>query len=392
MPSQPDTPGVRPDTLHAVTPGPLFIFAGGGTGGHLYPALSVWESLHELRPDCRALFLCSDRAIDERILRAEGVAWEALRAKPFGLGPRSGLRFLRGWHPSVGRAKRLLSERPAGAVHVVAMGGFVAAPVVQAARRASVPITMVNLDAVPGKANNWITRQTDTIISTADVPGRPSWSFVPPIVRSRARVTESASKCRFGLGLHPDRRTLMISGGSQGARSINALMIAIAGGAGHPNLLAGWQVLHQTGESDEQAVRRAYEKAGVASRVEAFVPDLGVWWGAATLAIGRAGAGTVGEVWANHVPAVFMPYPYHADDHQRINARPLVDAGGAILTTDLIDPTDNARTIGPVLRDLLQRDDRREGMRAALEALGPADGADRIADRLAKAMAHAAQP
>jgi UDP-N-acetylglucosamine--N-acetylmuramyl-(pentapeptide) pyrophosphoryl-undecaprenol N-acetylglucosamine transferase len=113
--------------------------------------------------------------------------------------------------------------------------------------------------------------------------------------------------------------------------------------------------------------------------VEPFVNGLGVWWNAATLALARSGAGNVAEVWANGVPAVFMPYPYHKDQHQRVNAKTLVAAGGAIVHTDHIDPAKNSADVGGKLSELLRERGQVQAMRDALKKLGPADGAERVA-------------
>ncbi len=109
---------------------------------------------------------------------------------------------------------------------------------------------------------------------------------------------------------------------------------------------------------------------------------MGLAWRAADLALSRCGAGAVAEAWANRVPALFLPYPYHRDEHQRWNAQPLVDIGGALLERDRIDPALNAKAAGATLAALLRDPPRLRAMAAALERLGPADGADRAARRI----------
>ena len=139
------------------------------------------------------------------------------------------------------------------------------------------------------------------------------------------------------------------------------------------------QVLHQAGDKDIASLSAAYEGAGVPAAVVPYIESMGRAWGAADVAIARAGAGTVGEVWANRVPTVFLPYPHHADDHQRANALPLADAGGAVLLRDAIDGSANAAALAPVLAELLGDSARREQMRVKLGGLGPADGAEVVA-------------
>ncbi|MEZ6317347.1 MAG: UDP-N-acetylglucosamine--N-acetylmuramyl-(pentapeptide) pyrophosphoryl-undecaprenol N-acetylglucosamine transferase [Phycisphaerales bacterium] len=214
------------------------------------------------------------------------------------------------------------------------------------------------------------------------MPGR-AWELVGPIVRRAALPPADAGACRSRLGLDPDRPTLFVSGGSQGARSINTLMSALA----RTNALAGWQVVHQTGRDADPELASAYAAVGVRASVVEFIDEVGLAWGAADLALGRAGAGTVAEAWATRTPTVFLPYPYHADEHQRRNAEPLASAGGALVLTDRIDAAANLADHAPVLADLLASADRRARMRTALEALGPADGADRVAERLLASLA-----
>lgn len=352
------------------------VFAGGGTGGHLYPGLAIAEALG---PEAGVVFACSDRAIDARILREAGVRFEVIPAKPSAFRPRGFLRFIRAWGPSVRAARRLIRSRP-GSV-VVALGGFVAAPVVRAARVEGCPVVLVNLDAVPGRANRMIARSADRIV-TAAPETEFGWERIPPIVRAGAIASESQAACRGRLGLAPEARTLLVTGGSQGAKSINDLMIALA--TGHAGAFKGWQVLHQAGRGEEGPVRAAYVRAGIPHVVLELISRMDLAWGAADLALGRAGAGTVGEVWANRVPSILMPYPYHRDAHQRANAVPLAEAKsggepGAMVEIDRVDLAANLGGAGAALLALMGDAARRERMRESLRGLGPADGAARIA-------------
>jgi UDP-N-acetylglucosamine--N-acetylmuramyl-(pentapeptide) pyrophosphoryl-undecaprenol N-acetylglucosamine transferase len=402
------------------TPAPVVVFAGGGTGGHIYPALAIAEQLVRLRPDARCVFLCSDRPLDARILASEGAAplsdplaplpersFISVAARPFGLRPGAFLRFARSWGTALRLSRRLIrdlrrpSTAPSARVVVVAMGGYVAAPAARAAALEGADLTLVNLDAVPGKANRWIARLADRALTTTPVTGDFARDWVPvrPIVRDRARADRSREQCRADLArrypqLAHGTRTLVVTGGSQGARSINLFMRAFV--REHAGAFVGWQVAHQCGpggtrESSAEALRDAYARAGVAAVVEEFVTDMATWWGAADCAVSRAGAGSVAEVWANRVPALFLPYPYHRDQHQKLNAAPLVDAGAAALRDDHIDPDKTLASVAPTLTSLLTHPDKLAAMRAALHKLGPADGAASVARVLSAALG-AARP
>jgi len=360
----------------------VVIFAAGGSGGHLFPGLAIE---HELRAigGVRSVFLCSKRTIDAEILSSAGAAHVSLNARPFSTHPGRLAKFAVGWGASVRGARRAIQDAAGedlSRTHVVAIGGFVAAPAVAAARKLDLPVTMLNLDAVPGKANRWIASRAACVLTTFDVAGT-DWSRIAPIVRPAALCGDSPEACRRRIGLDPDRRTLLVTGGSQGAGSINAMMTALV--RERPGLFEGWQVIHQTGGGsgrDEQEVREAYSAAGVPAEVRTFFDNVGEVLRASDLAVSRAGAGSVAEAQACALPTLFMPYPYHKDQHQRLNASPLVESGGAVIADDLVDGARNAATVGVMLAELMNDSSAREAMRESLRALGPATGAREVAD------------
>lgn len=359
------------------------VFAGGGTGGHLFPALAVLEQLLEIEPGVRAVFLCSTREIDERILAAAGVPHAAIPAKPLSGHPIRLAKFITSWGGAVRASRDEIRKLKAecARVRVLATGGFVAAPVAQAARAERVPLVLLNQDAPPGKANRWIAGRAASIYTTAEV-ARAGWERIPPVVRRAAIGSGDAAACRTRLGLDPDRPVLLVTGASQGSRSVNEFAAAFADTHGEALRSGGWQAVHQTGAADNTPWRGAWDKAGVPAVVEQFFDAMGDCWGAADVAVSRAGAGSVAEVWANRVPTVFMPYPYHRDEHQRLNAQPLAEAGGAVVAKDAIEPAANLAGVGPKLLELVQDTARRATMRDALAGLGPVDGAARLARAL----------
>ncbi len=377
----------------------VYLFAGGGTGGHLYPGLAIAAELRKIDPSCRCVFLCSDRAIDAKILDVECAERVVIPAKPPTVRPVGLMKFALSWGRSIraarGVMRRVRDEARAGGAEarlvMAAMGGFVAAPAVQAAQAERVPVVLVNLDAVPGKANRWIAKHaagTGARLSATGPAGEGSrvpsaWEAIPPIVRESVVARESREACRGKLGLDPLKPLLFVTGGSQGAGSINALMLALA--RERADALRGWQVFHQCGMSGEEELCSAYAAAGIAARVVPFWNDMASAWGAAELAVSRCGAGAVAEVWANAVPTVFLPYPYHKDEHQRINALPLERAGGAVIVRDDIDAAKNLASAGSRIMAMLCDTSRRESMRGALRALGPANGAAVAAQRLHRA-------
>jgi UDP-N-acetylglucosamine--N-acetylmuramyl-(pentapeptide) pyrophosphoryl-undecaprenol N-acetylglucosamine transferase len=143
--------------------------------------------------------------------------------------------------------------------------------------------------------------------------------------------------------------------------------------------MRNWQVLHITGPTKESDMAAAYAQLGVPAQVMPFCDTMGLAWGAATVAISRSGAGSVAEAWANAVPTIFLPYPFHKDDHQRLNAGPIVAAGGAVLLKDLVDAPANASQLAAPMLELVCGEAKREAMAAALRATTPIDGAEAVA-------------
>ncbi|MBL0921726.1 MAG: UDP-N-acetylglucosamine--N-acetylmuramyl-(pentapeptide) pyrophosphoryl-undecaprenol N-acetylglucosamine transferase [Phycisphaerales bacterium] len=355
---------------------PVFVFAGGGTGGHIYPALAVAERILEASPRARTRFLCSTRPLDADILRAESAPFTAIPAAPFVARPRALLKFALHWRAAVRASAAAISETLAGAdprsAWLACFGGFVCPPAAAAARRMGLSVAVVNLDAVPGKASRLLARRADAVFSP-DGPTVPAaWRRIRPVVRRGAIPSATPGECRRRLGLDPDLDTLFVTGASQGARTINQMMGALLDR--QAQALRGWQVFHQCGAGAEQHLTDAYERAGVPARVVPFCHAMADAWGAADLAVSRCGAGSVGEAWASATPTLFLPYPFHKDGHQRANALPLAQSGAAVIETDRIEASLNLPGPGAALLALLSDRPRREAMRGAFAALGPADG------------------
>jgi UDP-N-acetylglucosamine--N-acetylmuramyl-(pentapeptide) pyrophosphoryl-undecaprenol N-acetylglucosamine transferase len=355
-------------------------FAGGGSGGHLSPGLAIAERMVEIVPGVRPVFLCSARAIDAQMLGDAGVPFRPIPAEGFAKSPRGVLRFVRGYVKGVLEARRALRDE--GVEHVVSLGGFVTGPVTQAARMLRIPITLVNLDATPGRANRVVARRAQRVVSACETPGLPRFAeaIVGMPLRRSAVAQAGRAACRGELGLDPVRPTLLVTGASQGASSLNAFMVAFA--LAHRDLLKDWQVLHLAGPRGTPSAAEldaAYARAGVKALVLPFLNEMGLAWGAAELALSRAGANSVAEAEANRVPTVFVPYPYHADLHQEANAKPLVDAGAAVLAYDKLDVTANLESIGRPLEALMADGRLRDAMEERLRARPLADAAEAIA-------------
>jgi UDP-N-acetylglucosamine--N-acetylmuramyl-(pentapeptide) pyrophosphoryl-undecaprenol N-acetylglucosamine transferase len=366
-----------------MTQTPTILFAGGGTGGHLFPSLAIAERVLDdvNAPECH--FVSSNRPLDADILQKVPVSFTPLSVQPLPTRLRQILPFIRNYRQSTQHCRKVIQERNVQVV--ISMGGFVSGPAMAAAAKNKIPTVLVNLDAVPGKANRWLARRCDRVFSCFETPslGANVERVAMPLRRS-ALSTDDAVTERERLGLDPTRPTLLITGASQGAGSVNNMMIALAGKDEVREALKDWQILHLAGIDQTASVTKAYDAAGLTSRVIDFCDQMGSAWGSADLAISRAGAGSVAEAAANGVPCFYLPYPYHKDQHQRLNARPWVDAGGAEMFEDEIDPAVNSERFAPRLVQLLGDDAARATMRSALRAAGGVDGAQQLADVAAK--------
>ncbi|MGI9013267.1 MAG: UDP-N-acetylglucosamine--N-acetylmuramyl-(pentapeptide) pyrophosphoryl-undecaprenol N-acetylglucosamine transferase [Phycisphaerales bacterium] len=359
---------------------PSILYAGGGSGGHISPAIAIAEAVARLRPDARQIVACSDRAIDALMLKPTGISFISTAAAPFSTSPRGAIRFVRGWRRTRAAADDILLERKVDIV--IACGGFVAAPVARAAAKRKIPVLLLNLDAHPGKANRLAARWATQIVSVCETPRLPRFAemLVPFPLRSSTLATTFGSRddCCLSLGLNPDRNTLLVTGASQGSRSLNELVPAL--GKAHPEAFTHWQVYHLCGSDAPEPISDAYQAAGINAVVEPFQHEMGRAWSAADLAISRAGANSVAEIAINCVPTIFLPYPFHRDRHQFDNAAPLAACGGAVILDDLVQVQSNLNAHASSICQLLQADHRRLAMQAALLAELPVNGAEVIAE------------
>ncbi|MCP4834972.1 MAG: UDP-N-acetylglucosamine--N-acetylmuramyl-(pentapeptide) pyrophosphoryl-undecaprenol N-acetylglucosamine transferase [Phycisphaera sp.] len=353
------------------------VFAGGGTGGTVGPGIAIAERLAEMASSIEVVFLCSDRPVDRRLLEPGGWDHRPTPARSPGVRPGTAIRFLHGWHATRRIARTVLD--PAAGCRVVALGGFVAPPVVREAVRRGVPVDLLNLDAVAGRANRWIARRATRRFTAvpSDLPDAGDAIGVP--LRRAVLAEGPASRHREALGLRPDLLTLLVTGASQGAASIDRMMSDLA--IRREDWFAGWQILHLAGSDRVEHLVRTYSESGIPAVVRPFLERMGDAWGAADLAITRGGASSIAEVAASRTPAIVIPYPWHEDQHQAKNAEGLARIGAVLVHTD---PTRNPAATPPLessLRTLLQSNEERARMFSAFGPM-PEDAASGFARTL----------
>ncbi|MBI5726192.1 MAG: UDP-N-acetylglucosamine--N-acetylmuramyl-(pentapeptide) pyrophosphoryl-undecaprenol N-acetylglucosamine transferase [Planctomycetes bacterium] len=364
---------------------PIFIFAGGGTGGHIYPGLAVAEELVKLLPSARIVFACSNRQIDRNILYAQpfAIVSQPVRPLPRSIGGLAG--FLKAWMASMRQGRAMIIDlKPAA---VLGLGGFAAGPVVRQAHKRGVRAGLLNPDAIPGRANKYLAWRSDAIFTqfestagefSAKVSGRIHCVGCP-IRPGLIRGDKQEALRHFNL--RPDRKTLLAFGASLGAESINGAMQRLAGElAAHAGI---WQVLHFSGAGKGGGLTEAYSAAGLHAMVAEYCSRMELAYAAADLTLCRGGAVTVAELAATGVPAVILPYPYHKDRQQWHNSRQLAEAGAALIVDDLIEPAANAQSLRAKLLPLLADSQALQRMRQSAKSVAKPDAAASVAAWLA---------
>jgi UDP-N-acetylglucosamine--N-acetylmuramyl-(pentapeptide) pyrophosphoryl-undecaprenol N-acetylglucosamine transferase len=360
-----------------------FIFAGGGTGGHIYPAIAVAEQLLKLRPGAKIQFFCSSRSIDTQILGKTGFKYTALPAKGFSIRPAELLAFFGSFLKSYRIARQALSESTNAIV--IGIGGFVAAPVCLAAHKLKVPIALLNIDSVPGRANKIIGRWADEIFLQFE-------DTAQYFARCRAKLSVVGCPLREGfsspqphkvieeLGLDKNKKILLITGASSGAEDINTAICSLL-----EKLSAfadNWQIVHLTGTANYENVKSRYTNTKITHTVIGYYDDMPNLLSAADLVIGRSGAVSVAEYAAAAVPTICIPYPYHKDKHQYLNARKLVDAGAAVIVDDLPDKQQTAENLWAQLQILMKDNNKREQMKQNARKIANTQAGLKIAESL----------
>ncbi|NTV13996.1 MAG: undecaprenyldiphospho-muramoylpentapeptide beta-N-acetylglucosaminyltransferase [Desulfobulbaceae bacterium] len=305
------------------------VITGGGTGGHLFPGVAVAEAILATRPGSEVLFIGTDRQVDSRVLGNRPFASTAIKCQ--GLKGQSIIRRLSalGQLPlAVWQSRRLLKKfRPD---LVLGVGGYVTGPVVAAAWLAGIPTCIHEQNSVPGLANRWLGKIVKRIFIS--LPG--SEKYFPT---GRTRLTGNPVRAEILAAGQVARSaqesggfTLLVLGGSQGAHRLNQLVLE--GLISHKAALpANFLVIHQTGRQDEALVREGYQAHGINARVSAFFDDMAGLYSQADLLVSRAGATSLAELCVMGRPAILLPYPHAADNHQEFNARQVVEKGGALL-------------------------------------------------------------
>lgn len=344
------------------------VIAGGGTGGHLFPALALAEEFKREDAAIEIVFIGASGGIEQTLVPQYGYEMRLLDVTA--IKNRQGLNRIRALvkaaFATIKAAKALREIRPDG---VIGTGSYSSGPVVLAAWFLGIKTAILEQNALPGLTNRILGKFVDRAYVAFDVAAR-YFSEATAVVSGtpvRRVLAESRSMKRARAG---DKFNLLVFGGSQGATALNAAFIDAT-----EHLTDIWSrlgVVHQTGYGGYGAAEAAYTRKGLDVEIYSFIDDMAGAYAAADLVVCRAGATTIAEITALGLPAILIPYPFSSDDHQQVNASYLVDRGAALMITQ-------SELTGASLANLIRRlyEDKSELDRVvqAVRSLGRPDAA-----------------
>lgn len=359
------------------------VVTGGGTGGHLYPALAIADALRRLRPEVRVLFVGAERGLEARVLPERGEWHELLPVRGFDRAhPARALGAILALGRSLLRARTLLrAHRPEV---VVVTGGYAAAPAGMVAAVTRVPLVLQEQNSVPG----WVTRALARFAKRAYL-AYPEAVTSLPALGERARLTGNPVRVggvrprietRAGFGVPAEARLVLVAGGSQGSLALNEVVAEIVRRVAAGSLVSPGNVhlLWVSGYAHEAAVARVVGEVGSPAWVHVvpYLHDMPSALAAADLTVSRSGAMSTAELLIRGVPSILVPLPSAAADHQTANARALERARAALVTPQSeLTPELLWARIG----ELLAAPERLARMRDAALALARPNAADEIA-------------
>lgn len=349
------------------------VVTGGGTGGHLFPGLALAKAMQQAVPQTEVLFIGTSRALDQQVLAGTNMETVVLNC--------SGLK-----GSTLVEKVRSLIQQPAAVLSAIkilrrfeadlvfAVGGYVTGPVMVAAKILAIPVCIHEQNSVPGLANRLAGRIADTICTS--IPCGDTFPAAK-VVQTGNPVRQEILDTAMVTKVWQEPLTLLVLGGSQGAHSINVLFLEAVKKLvekGHR-----FHVIHQTGQQDYQMVAGAYGDLDVEAEVQPFFNDMAKLYSRAHFVVSRAGATTLAELAVAGLPAVLIPYPYAADNHQQTNAEFYAKGGGCLVRQQ---DTLSGDELATMLRSLLLKpEDTLCTMAANMRVMGVPEATDRIVEQ-----------
>lgn len=356
------------------------LISGGGTGGHIFPAISIANEIKRRMPEAKILFVGAENRMEMEKVPAAGYEIKGLPV--YGFDRKNLLRNFKvvaQLIKSMGMAKKILREfAPDVAIGV---GGYASGPMLKAAQRRGIPTLLQEQNSYAGVTNKLLAKRANTICVAYDGMERffPAEKIVKtgnPIRRQLTECSLSQQQARQAFGLDPYKRTVLVVGGSLGARTVNNSIIAAL------PLIAKCddvQLIWQTGKYYESATRDALDRSGATNvaRMQ-FIANMDAAYRAADLVVSRAGASSISEIQLLGKPSILIPSPMVAEDHQTKNARALVDRNAAIMIAD----ADSETSLGDRILSLVHNDAQLASLAANVSKMALPRADERIVDQV----------
>lgn len=351
------------------------VVSGGGTGGHIYPALALIREIQKKTSEAEFLYIGTERGLESKIVPRENIPFQSIHITGFKRklsfeNIKTILRFLQG----VKQSKKMLKEFQADVV--IGTGGYVCGPVVYAASKLGIPTIIHEQNSVPGLTNKFLSRYVDRIA----VCFNEAKKYFPEekvVLTGNPRASEVLNqdgiKGRLSAGLNVTDPVVLIVGGSRGARPINdAVLQSLADLGKRP-----YQVLYVTGEVHYEKVKKEVELSGNPKNViiKPFIHNMPQVLAGTDLAVARAGATTLAELTSLGIPSILIPSPYVTNNHQEKNARALSENGAAEL---LLEKDLTKETLLEAIDRILLNEVKLREMKQAAKRLGIPDAAERL--------------
>ncbi|MCE5287601.1 MAG: undecaprenyldiphospho-muramoylpentapeptide beta-N-acetylglucosaminyltransferase [Pelosinus sp.] len=359
------------------------IVSGGGTGGHIYPAITIIRAIERLVGSCEILYVGTNRGLEADIIPKEGLAFKAIEVSGFVRRlTLQNVAILFKSLKSVWDAKKIVDEFKPDVV--IGTGGYVCGPILLAASLKGVPTIIQEQNVIPGITNKILARFVRKIALGYQEAGKYFSVDQTKMVYTGNPIRREVMECSrtkgiSALGLNPERKTILISGGSRGAHSINQAMLKVHK---HFNGRTDVQLLHVTGKSEYNDIVRLFAEQGIDVKssgniiIKPYLYNMPEALAAADLAVFRAGAVGLAELTARGIPSVLVPYPYAAENHQEFNARVMEKSGAALAIRDA--DLDGLK-LSEVLENLVSDPAKLNNMAVASKKLGCPEAADQIA-------------
>ena len=356
-------------------------FAGGGTAGHLMVGLSTAEEIRSRFNEAEIIFLGTDKKFEKRCVERRGFLFRQMRARKWEKSYKGVFMFIVTTFISV--IESILAIRKFNPDIVVGLGGYASVAPIIAAKLHSIPTILLEQNVIPGKANRFLSKWVDEVY--CHWRGSLKWFNKTNVVRITGTpirkdiLYSQRSRSAEKFGLSSSKKTILVTGGSQGAQAINEVILRCL-----PKLepLSNeLQIIHCTGEYGYEAAEAAYKQTNINAFVCSFLDDMGAAFSMADVIICRAGATTIAEFTAVGIPAILIPYPHAADNHQYWNAMELASNGGGYLLQQ-IDLT--PEKIIELITDLFNNKEKYDRMKMFNKEMGMPNAAMRVVDNICR--------